>query len=1097
MSSEFQVGDLVQFTGAPGVGRVGAVDGSSLRIDYFESIVEQVVESHVVPAESCRRARLEAETRVYWLDPSTRDWLAGRVQADRFPEYFVHFPNEKWLHRIQERDLRVRWDRPVRDPLQVLTTGGNESGYFHDARQPLLRELVAQRAASAGTAAFLSSAAEIYPHQIRAAMTVLSDPVQRYLLADEVGLGKTIEAGYVIRQTLLDNPRARVIVLAPEPLRRQWARELRDRFFIDDFPAARVVITSHDTPEKWEGYHDSDLVVVDEAHALVKSGDEEATPYCELAALAHSAPRLLLLSATPVTSHHTTYLGLLHLLDPDLYSWRDREAFEHRYDLRAELADSAYALDATFTFLLRSTLENIRRLLPADPRFEDLTSRVVACLTDDDELRDEFEPVELALRVEELRGHISETYRLHRRVIRHRRAQVLLEAEDSPSEPYVVRGRGLPDVLLGPSHGDPAQDALHDWRTGVWNHLLDSDLEQQAAIYGLALGVLASRTGASTADFVDALRWRVRGDTDAAEKAGLSTMERDVLTTAPLVEAERVVLADVERRLADTDSDLQLKGVLHTLLPVFKRGGRIVIFCGPGTLAHGLTRRLHAQFPAGFIVEHTRLAGPETSEQAVVAWRSSNGRRSILVVDDTAEDGLNLQVADAAVHLRLPWSPNQLEQRIGRVDRYRGTESVGQSSPAQQYVLGVGEEHEALTTRWLRLLREGYGVFSTSVSTLQDAIAESLVSVWSSALREGPAGLAAAVEPVQTQLLDARKKIEKMDMLDSIHQDAEDEFDVSAALRELEGNWSSTRAAILTYTGHGSGGISLRHTRRTVDGCAQDVFDLAASRPHVAPRLYLSQSAAMGTSTAQGVFNRSTALRFPGTRLFRIGNPLMDMLASLATIDDRGQATAFQRFDAGYRGDPEPYFGFDFLVEADITPDAVAVLQDDNAALALRRQADRLLPPFTLKVWVPAGAPRALTNAPACTWLDKPYDNRKDQNFNPQQIRALVRIFGGWPGYRDSARAATQTARDELRRVTDLSARCVRAQEQAYRRLSVQRAQAQARHAAGRLLGDTESYLLDVDLADRLVEGLAHPTVRLIAATCVVRSRPGHRSGDA
>ena len=53
-----------------------------------------------------------------------------------------------------------------------------------------------------GAASFLSSAVEIYPHQVDAALTVLSDPVQRYLLADEVGLGKTVEAGYVIRQTL-------------------------------------------------------------------------------------------------------------------------------------------------------------------------------------------------------------------------------------------------------------------------------------------------------------------------------------------------------------------------------------------------------------------------------------------------------------------------------------------------------------------------------------------------------------------------------------------------------------------------------------------------------------------------------------------------------------------------------------------------------------------------------------------------------------------------------------------------------------------------------------------------------------------------------
>ena len=123
-----------------------------------------------------------------------------------------------------------------RNPVTVLAAGGNESAYFHDARLPLLKNLADQRAASASTFAFLSSAVELYPHQVRAALTVLSDPVQRYLLADEVGLGKTIEAGFVIRQTLLDHPDARIVILAPDALRPQWAQELREKFFIDRFP---------------------------------------------------------------------------------------------------------------------------------------------------------------------------------------------------------------------------------------------------------------------------------------------------------------------------------------------------------------------------------------------------------------------------------------------------------------------------------------------------------------------------------------------------------------------------------------------------------------------------------------------------------------------------------------------------------------------------------------------------------------------------------------------------------------------------------------------------------------------------------------------
>ena len=173
----------------------------------------------------------------------------------------------------------------------------------------MVGNLIAQRAASASIPALLSSAVEIYPHQIRAALTVLSDPVQRYLLADEVGLGKTIEAGYVARQVLLDQPRARIAIVVPDVLRRQWRSELVEKFFIDDFPAATVKISAHETPERWSAYYGFDLVVVDEAHRLVAVDEPDRSPYSELAALAHSVPRLLLLSATPMTWRPTTHLG--------------------------------------------------------------------------------------------------------------------------------------------------------------------------------------------------------------------------------------------------------------------------------------------------------------------------------------------------------------------------------------------------------------------------------------------------------------------------------------------------------------------------------------------------------------------------------------------------------------------------------------------------------------------------------------------------------------------------------------------------------------------------------------------------------------------
>ncbi|MFF2255131.1 protein DpdE [Streptomyces sp. NPDC058142] len=1098
--SGLRVGNFVRFVGSPGVGRVTAVEGDNVKVDFFESIAEPVAHTQWVAAHLCTPVSLPDQTRVYRRDPSTGVWFVGRVQGSDPGVYYVRFPNHPNVHPpVRTTELHVRWDQPVKNPVATLGAGGNESGYFHDARLPMLHGLIAQRGASGSIPALLSSAAEIYPHQIQAALTVLSDPVQRYLLADEVGLGKTVQAGYIFRQTLIDNPRARVVVLAPAPLVRQWRSEMLEKFFIDDFPEARITFTAHDTPDKWATYRDADLLIVDEAHLLVQTITEPTqSPYRELCGIAHSATRLLLLSATPVTSHYVTHLGLLHLLDKHLYRWDDRAAFEERYRRRKDFADGAFQLDAYFPALLPMTIHNLRELVPHDGHFDRLATEVLALLTDDDELADEDQAPELEVRVEALRAHLSETYRLHRRVIRHRRASVLRDDEASDLVPYEVRGRTRPRLLAVESgEHQLAQALLLQWRTLIADHLLDTEADEtQQTAYGMALAVLASRAGALFKDVLSALRWRVHHDSRAADQAGLTDQERGYLAAPAPVPGESDLLDAYIQEYAD-HSGVSARTVLaKALLSVVRPGTRAVIFCGPGSLAGQVADALREQAPAAVVGLHTLDVGSDACEQAVLAWRTAGDttKSQILVVDASAEDGLNLQLADTVVHVRLPWSPNRLEQRIGRVDRYRGVESLRQNRPAQQFRVGDREGDEAFCGAWARVLHEGYDLFTASASTLQDIIADGLPGVWGQALVDGPGRLTSLAPSIREELRQAKRDIDTMDMLESVHEASEQTRQIAAALDRLEQDWPRLRTDLVHYADRNNGGLGFRHGTRTVAGHQRDYFDVASSRPLIDPRRYKAAAERMHADMTQGVFNRSTALRAPGTRLFRAGNPFVDLLADIVFTDECGQATAFRRFDPACRGADEAYFGLEYLVEADISA-ALRRLEDvPEARRALRRQADRLMPPFTLKVWTRAGHPTALTDPAVCAWLNALYgkdkdgkETKRDQNYNVTNQGQLLAVFGGWQEYRHAAQAAEDAARAHLFQATDLVSRCTTAQEQARQQLAVATAQAQARQAAGHLLGDTESYLLDVAVAGDLVEGLSRPSVRVVAATCIVR----------
>jgi ATP-dependent helicase HepA len=1079
------VGSLVEHPHVPGIGRVGVIDGQRVRVDCFESVADPLVDSRWVPSTQCRQARLLAQTRVYWQNPDTGDWHVGRIVGGEPPQYFVRLPSSDLDFRVPESQLRVRWDRPIRDPVDVLAAGANESAYFRDARLSMLYNLVAQRAACGDMPTLLSSAIEIFPHQIHAALTIASDPIQRYLLADEVGLGKTIEAGLIIRQVLLDEPHSKITVIAPDSLRRQWREELLEKFFIDDFPVARFVISAHKTPEKWADYHESDLLVVDEAHRLVQVDEPGQSPYRELASLAHSARRVLLLSATPVTSRITTHLGLLHLLDCDLYRWEDRKAFERRFELRKQLANAVYALDAEFEVLLPSAISEVEALIPADVQFRQLADSALKLLTPEGELRQEDDRRSLGTRVEALRAHISETYRLHRRMIRHRRSQVLASAEENEqsSLPFELTGRRVPEAILLDTVGQQlAQDCLLRWQSGVARWLRDHGSEDQWKAYGQVLAVLVSRADSVSGDLADALRWRLAGEVAAATRAGLTLEERSLMRGPVIVPAESAALELLAEGGGRED---ELKALADVLLPVLRSHRRVTLFCGPGTLAEQLSDFLRRRIPAKKLAEHTRRQKADACQGAVTQWRKEGG---VLVVDDSAEDGLNLQDADAAVHCRLPRSPNQLEQRIGRVDRY-GADIARDA--ANQFVITSPDGEHVFLGAWLSLLAGAFSIFSQSVSALQETIDEGLAAIWAAGVADGPEGLIDLAPQIREDLTAERREIDGMDMLEAVHDSASGFRDIAASIGMLEMNWRGIESAVVAYAGRGSGGLGFSHRGL---GPRQQVtqFERGSAAPLLAPRIFALADTVLSPATMRGGFNRTSALRIPGIRLFRIGNPLIDVLAGAVAVDDRGQASAFARRDVSVRGEAEVYFGLDFLVEADTDEAQQLTGEESHIRAAIRRQADRIFEPFMHRVWVPAGGDSAVGNPELLEWLNRPYaPDRGDINLNPARITPLLDLFGGPGKFADVARSAERTSRRELARVSDMSTRCDEAQNRAAQALAVQYAQAQARHAAGRITADTESYLADVRVADALISGLRRPHVKVVGVVCLVRGNLG------
>lgn len=183
----------------------------------------------------------------------------------------------------------------------------------------------------------------LIPHQLNIAHDVGRRHAPRVLLADEVGLGKTIEAGMILHQQLLSGAAERVLIIVPETLQHQWLVEMLRRFnlrfaLFDDeryaeaqhdalnpFDTEQLVICSLDfarrNKQRLEHLCDAewDLLVVDEAHHLVWSEETPSREYLAIEQLAERVPGVLLLTATPEQLGMESHFARLRLLDPNRF----------------------------------------------------------------------------------------------------------------------------------------------------------------------------------------------------------------------------------------------------------------------------------------------------------------------------------------------------------------------------------------------------------------------------------------------------------------------------------------------------------------------------------------------------------------------------------------------------------------------------------------------------------------------------------------------------------------------------------------------------------------------------------------------------------
>lgn len=531
---------------------------------------------------------------------------------------------------------------PAVEPVESTTFPLPSSADLGDfASGQLLRDAarLSTRAAAGPFRSFGRIAAEPRPYQLVPLMMALKlDPV-RLLIADDVGIGKTIEASVIARELLDRGEIRRLAVLCPPHLAEQWQRELAEKFHIEaelilsstiqrlerDLPLGvsvfdryRYTIVSTDfikTSRRAEDFvlKCPEFVIVDEAHGCTLAGGVgrgRQQRFDLLRRIAEDETRhLLLVTATPHSGNEEAFRSLLSLLDRefvDLPSDLDKAG---REGIRRKLA----------RHLVQRRRADIRHYLETDTAFAERKDKE-ATYTFSKEYRVLFDDI-----LDFARDYVSEKEggQRHRRV-RYWSALALLRCVSSSPAAAAATLRSRAAV-------DQAEDA---------------DVDE-----------IGRRTVLDQGDDDDTVTLDFSPGSDT--EGGAEGTRRRLLEFARRAEALPV------------EADLKFQGALREIKALLKDGYQPVIFCRFVDSADYVARQLREALPAKILVESVTGLLPPAEREARIASLVAAAHDYVLVCTDCLSEGINLQQHfNAVLHYDLAWNPTRHEQREGRVDRF-------------------------------------------------------------------------------------------------------------------------------------------------------------------------------------------------------------------------------------------------------------------------------------------------------------------------------------------------------------------------------------------------------------------------------------------
>ena len=655
--------------------------------------------------------------------------------------YWIKLPNGKHIKEC-ETELKFDYSQMNYAPDKQLRAYEFQHPTWFINHLKVSKNLHLVNNATYGFRVLAGCRAFLLPHQISTVARCFETTPIRYMLADEVGLGKTVEACSILSILASENKYLRVLIVVPGALASQWKNELHYKYGLDaaiNLPSSRICLLPMENINKslltlstpW------DLAIVDETHRLLVND----VWYKQVQSLSRKVKHILLLSATPIQDRNEEYRRLLALLNPEQYEDMSAERFAWMVKRQKRIQKTANLLLGylerydEYTEIIIDDLNNIVETLE-DAALEKMVQEIDLNV-DDKGLS----------KVKQALAYICENYRIERKVIRNRRQLI--------SEKMARRTlHAIPYTPLSLNENYNESGVIQN----TLAYLTDNGKDNENYVTEIAIPLLSALFSSPWA-FEDAL-CRLQID-DGILLESAAAWRRQAENEHSLV---NVAL--------DEDPDL-IKGRLMTAMDYIDQetdildseNCKLVVFTAHNATLAEFLKLFNTRYSAMGVraVAFGKHMGREELEDSVYAFQNDPECR-VIICDETGGEGRNFQNAAQVIHLDLPWNANALEQRIGRLDR------LGRN-PDMDVMSVVLYAETSVEEQLFHIWKDGMKLFEQSLSGLEIITGELNELIVKALLDDYYTGLTNAFDDILDQAEEMRESVED-----------EQDFDLGATL---------------------------------------------------------------------------------------------------------------------------------------------------------------------------------------------------------------------------------------------------------------------------------------------------------------------------